>query len=100
MTLDLARPIIGIENRTAQEVFDIMCDRFRAAERALAERAGGVKVDRRVLNMAISKWAMDSDIDITLGDAVALHEAIMSCLTTEPAAPEGRQDLANSGGRK
>ena len=41
--LDLTRPIIGIENRTAQEVFDIMCDRFRAAERALAERAGGVK---------------------------------------------------------
>jgi hypothetical protein len=26
---DLLRPIIGIENRTAQEVFDIMCDRFR-----------------------------------------------------------------------
>lgn len=26
---DLTRPIIGIENRTAQEVFDIMCDRFR-----------------------------------------------------------------------
>lgn len=25
----LTRPIIGIENRTAQEVFDIMCDRFR-----------------------------------------------------------------------
>ena len=27
---ELLRPIIGIENRTAQEVFDIMCDRFRA----------------------------------------------------------------------
>jgi len=26
---DILRPIIGIENRTAQEVFDIMCDRFR-----------------------------------------------------------------------
>lgn len=26
---DLLRPIAGIENRTAQEVFDIMCDRFR-----------------------------------------------------------------------
>ncbi|MGB3833752.1 MAG: hypothetical protein WA975_18025 [Mesorhizobium sp.] len=31
MTNDLTRPIIGIENRTAQEVFDIMCDRFRRA---------------------------------------------------------------------
>lgn len=28
---DLTRPIIGIENRTAQEVFDIMCDRIRHA---------------------------------------------------------------------
>lgn len=25
-TLALTRPIVGIENRTAQEVFDIMCD--------------------------------------------------------------------------
>lgn len=30
MILDLTRPIIGIENRTAQEVFDIMSDRIRA----------------------------------------------------------------------
>lgn len=27
---ELLRPVIGIENRTAQEVFDIMCDRFRS----------------------------------------------------------------------
>jgi hypothetical protein len=27
----LTRPILGIENRTAQEAFDIMCDRFRRA---------------------------------------------------------------------
>jgi len=31
---ELTRPIIGIENRTPQEVFDIMVDRFRAAERS------------------------------------------------------------------
>jgi hypothetical protein len=29
MATDLTRPIIGIENRTPQEVFDIMCDRIR-----------------------------------------------------------------------
>jgi hypothetical protein len=29
MTKSLTRPIAGIENRTAQEVFDIMCDRIR-----------------------------------------------------------------------
>lgn len=34
---ELTRPIIGIENRTAQEVFDIMADRIRAA------KAGGVE---------------------------------------------------------
>lgn len=28
---ELTRPIIGIENRSAQEVFDIMCDRIRHA---------------------------------------------------------------------
>ena len=28
---NLTRPIIGIENRTAQEAFDIMCDRIRSA---------------------------------------------------------------------
>lgn len=32
----LTRPIVGIENRTAQEVFDIMCDRFRIAPPAPA----------------------------------------------------------------
>jgi hypothetical protein len=31
MSEDITRPIIGIENRTAQEVFDIMCDRIRLA---------------------------------------------------------------------
>lgn len=34
---DLTRPIIGIENRTAQEAFDIMCDRIRRASPAPAE---------------------------------------------------------------
>lgn len=29
----LVRPIVGIENRTPQEVFDIMCDRFANALR-------------------------------------------------------------------
>lgn len=29
---NITRPIIGIENRTAQEVFDIMVDRLKSAE--------------------------------------------------------------------
>lgn len=32
--VDLSRPIAGIENRTPQEVFDIMVDRFRLATRS------------------------------------------------------------------
>jgi antitoxin component HigA of HigAB toxin-antitoxin module len=39
MTEALTRPIAGIENRTAQEVFDIMCDRIRLS----ASPAGVVK---------------------------------------------------------
>jgi hypothetical protein len=31
MQSEMTRPIVGIENRTAQEVFDIMCDRFKIA---------------------------------------------------------------------
>lgn len=31
MQSELTRPIVGIESRTAQEVFDIMCDRFKIA---------------------------------------------------------------------
>lgn len=36
----LTRPVVGIENRTAQEVFDIMSDRFRAHLTALASGSG------------------------------------------------------------
>lgn len=40
---DLTRPIIGIENRTAQEVFDIMSDRIRGAERTRLALGEGAK---------------------------------------------------------
>jgi len=36
---DILRRIIGIENRTAQEVFDIMSDRFRSAHRPVEQEA-------------------------------------------------------------
>ena len=39
---DLTRPIIGIENRTAQEVFDIMCDRIKLAPPAPANSQGSL----------------------------------------------------------
>lgn len=39
---DIFRPIIGIENRTPQEVFDMMCDRIRFAASPAAPQAVGV----------------------------------------------------------
>jgi len=39
ITDEVTRPIIGIENRTGQEVFDIMADRFRAL-RSKSEAVG------------------------------------------------------------
>lgn len=44
---DLTRPIIGIENRTAQEAFDIMADRIRSRLAALASAPAGdwVQID-------------------------------------------------------
>jgi hypothetical protein len=45
----LTRPIIGIENRTAQEAFDIMADRFRSFTRATRPIAVCVASDRRKL---------------------------------------------------
>lgn len=44
--VELTRPIIGIENRTAQEVFDILCSRFRANEMIAANVALRLEVDR------------------------------------------------------
>jgi hypothetical protein len=37
---ELTRPIIGIHNRTPLEVFDMMCDRIRAALRARSPERG------------------------------------------------------------
>lgn len=41
----LTRPIIGIEHRTAQEVFDIMSDRIRTALRSIPPDDGWRTID-------------------------------------------------------
>lgn len=51
MATDLTRPIVGIENRTAQEVFDIMCDRLRAASPAPAGVTVPEEITSRYWNM-------------------------------------------------
>lgn len=47
MSNELTRPIVGIEHRTAQEVFDIMCDRFRFSSRSTPTG----EVDNEVLKL-------------------------------------------------
>ncbi|QDZ10563.1 hypothetical protein [Devosia ginsengisoli] len=58
MTIDqkaLTRPIIGIENRTAQEVFDIMCDRFLLAAHPAPDHAGLVE-RLRTAYAKVAEW--------------------------------------------
>jgi hypothetical protein len=68
---ELTRPIIGIENRTAQEVFDMMCDRIRYAKvpdliahierlEGLVEEAAGWFEQYAVEHYAKAKTAPDS----------------------------------------
>ena len=52
MSDDLTRPIIGIENRSALEVFDIMCDRIRGAAKASATVDESVRVAAALLALA------------------------------------------------
>jgi hypothetical protein len=54
---DLVRPIIGIENRTAQEAFDIMADRFRARLKLHAEQAAEIQRLREVLGDIFDHFA-------------------------------------------
>lgn len=61
------RPIIGIENRTAQEVFDIMADRIRRlttlapADNGLVERLRKLKVwDDHPSNASLGPLAADT----------------------------------------
>lgn len=63
----LTRPIIGIENRTADEVFDIMADRIRAALSASGLEPLQARV--KVLEGALEPFAAQKTIDeIMKGD--------------------------------
>lgn len=66
--VELTRPIVGIENRTTQEVFDIMCDRIKSSPR------GGVVVEPGILTsliVAASKMSAASP-----GHTANIHKAI------------------------
>lgn len=63
------------------------------AERALAERAGGVKVlPDEPTEAILDAIVQDTRACLSYEDARGIYDAILSALTTEPAAPEGRKE--------
>ena len=111
MTDDLTRPIIGIENRTAQEAFDIMCDRIeqeRLARKSPSPqphtgRAGVTEEDySRLLNEYVeARIAVREGNRQTYTAAEArvrsARAALNAALTVEPVAPtkdEIRNEIA------
>jgi len=50
----MMRPIIGIEYRTAQEAFDIMCERFRSSAAAIEARDAEIARLKQELDEAIA----------------------------------------------
>lgn len=98
MAEDLTRPIIGIENRTAQEVFDIMCDRFRRSA-VSAERPGDAILSLATYNAGLLSdhgggnvsWWQDY-IRAELAYAHDFYQAQVDAywpLSAVPATPEG-----------
>lgn len=88
MTTDICRPIIGIENRSAQEVFDIMCDRIR--HRTASEQpASGEALDRiataicRTVAEIPDRSSPDDFPDAMLVTADELHTIVSCALENE-----------------
>lgn len=78
---DILRPIIGIENRTAQEVFDIMCDRF--GHRIEATRALSAEVEE--MRAAAIRVRDNNRNGVTGSEARAAWQALNTILNKEPA---------------
>ena len=67
---ELTRPIISIENRSAQEVFDIMSDRFNARITALSAEVEGLTRERDAYERGCDEWMRDA-----ADSASAAHQA-------------------------
>jgi hypothetical protein len=69
---ELLRPIIGIENRTAQEVFDIMCGRFcalPASEAGWRDSQAAIDVlAERLRQIEAEGWTPEHDDKHTKGE--------------------------------
>ncbi|MCD4509757.1 hypothetical protein LQT97_00770 [Brucella pseudogrignonensis] len=84
---NLTRPLIGIENRTAQEVFDIMCDRIMSAiEPAPSPRAQALEEAAQVAYRVCAEIR-----HITLGDKAA---AAIRALSSQHVLEQHTDDIA------
>lgn len=99
--LKLVRPIIGIENRTAQEVFDIMCDRIRSRPQpSAAEGKGGISIEDvikdpvlvhvNMLSGTIAKPDIRSMLHLYGADAIAQFDRGASTPPPALGEPAGR----------
>ncbi|MDF0490035.1 hypothetical protein PX554_18015 [Sphingomonas sp. H39-1-10] len=95
----LTRPIIGIENRTALEVFDIMSDRINRSDLLPAARAGAGEV---VVPLASLKMCRDVAMEHTAyahipecGKLSLIAQELDACLAavldTQPSPPAAEQ---------
>lgn len=105
MANDLTRPIVGIENRTAQEVFDIMVDRFRRTPPPQAHLAGAPEAElmrQKAISNARERNAALRAIQAALDDFELIVERInagqinRACATAMQGAKEAKLALADT----
>lgn len=76
----VTRTIAGIKNRTAQEVFDIMCDRFRLAHSQASGGEGMTLVQARRIVDAVTEHCRGADFSC---DMKAATKSVLA-LATHP----------------
>lgn len=86
----LTRPIIGIENRTAQEVFDIMCDRLRLAGQDRGE--GNKERARQICAQARPDYA-EGFLSGEYDDSSTEMRAVLLALSTQPPPVSAVRDI-------
>lgn len=94
---NLTRPIVGIEHRTAQEVFDLMVERVRRARLSQAGAGGGGvepwAIARKVVAEALEQGGSTEAAALVLdgscdgwADVILAHRAILAALAPSPSA--------------
>lgn len=92
-TDELLRPIVGVENRTAQEVFDIMCDRIAAWNRRTAQPAVKALLEtlettaQRLKNAEWEDGASSDHVRRVLREGADVCNAAIAALVSAPADP-------------